>query len=54
LKCEEHAQLPVVLEAVLVAGGTGGVEVGAPAGRDEVDRGPYGDMAAAFGVHGLE
>jgi hypothetical protein len=39
LEGEQHAQLPVVLEEVLVAGGPGRVEVGAPAGRDEVDRG---------------
>lgn len=30
LEGEEHAQLPVVLEEVLVAGGPGGVKIGPP------------------------
>ena len=51
---EEHAQLPVVLEPVLVAGGPSALEVGTPAGGDELDGGVAGDVAAAVGVHGLE
>ena len=36
---EQDAQLPVVLEGVLVAGGPGRRQVGLPAGRDEAHRG---------------
>ena len=50
----ETAELPVVLVEVRVAGGAGRVEVGAPAGGDEVERSVVGHMPTALGVHGLE
>jgi hypothetical protein len=38
LEGEEHAQLPVVLEEVLVAGGPGGVKIGPPTTRPHETR----------------
>lgn len=43
-----------MLEAVLITSSPGGVEIGTPAGGDEVDRGVIGHMSAPFGVEGLE
>jgi len=44
LEGEQHAELPVVLEAGLVAASASRIEVRAPAGRDEVDRSVFGDV----------